>query len=194
VRVNLGGKIMRLSKESKIRVLENFYAIDYVLFGKPVAKLREVCCEGLVDEYTSIKGALLSVLIELYKLVDHNPQPIKEAVNSKALAKMARESAKVARKNCENLVVSSKGRQDIKTELRQVIEQAEKVDIESLVKEKIREKASRLALDNLLIAKTISESVEYKKMNEWEGRIIEDAYKILRDSLVEQAMLIQEDA
>jgi hypothetical protein len=185
---------MSLSKESKIRILENFYAVDYVFFGKPVSKLKEVCCEGLIDEYTSIKGALLSVMVELYKLVGHSPQALEEStVDSKLLAKMARESAKVARQNCENLVSSSKGREDIKIELRETIEQEENVDIEQLVKEKIREKAYRLAVDNLLIAKTISESEEYKKMNEWEGRIIEDAYKILRDSLVEQAKLILED-
>jgi len=29
---------MKLSKESKIRVLEDFYAIDYVFFGKPAKK------------------------------------------------------------------------------------------------------------------------------------------------------------
>lgn len=186
---------MSLSKESKIRILENFYAVDYVFFGKPVSKLKEVCCEGLIDEYTSIKGALLSVLIELYKLVGHSPEALEESVvvDSKVLTKMARESAKVARENCESLVSSSKGREDIKAELRETIEQEENIDIEELVKEKIREKAFRLAVDNLLIAKTISESEEYKKMNEWEGRIIEDAYKILRDSLVEQAKLILED-
>jgi len=184
---------MNLSKESKIRILENFYAVDYVLFGKPASKLKEVCCEGLIDEYTSIKGALLSVLIELYKLVGHQPEAVAESINTKVLTKMARESAKVARENSQNLVTSSKGRADIKAELRETIEEQKNVDIEQLVKTKIREKAYRLAVDNLLIAKTISESAEYKKMNEWEGRIIEDAYKILRDSLVEQAILILED-
>lgn len=184
---------MSLSKESKIRILENFYALDYVLFGKPASKLKEVCCEGLIDEYTSIKGALLSVMLELYNLVGHKPEAITESVNSKVLVRMARESAKMARENCQNLVTSSKGRADIKTELREAIEEEEGVDIEEMVKTKIREKAYRLAVDNLLIAKTISESSKYKKMNEWEGRIIEDAYKILRDSLVEQAMLIMED-
>jgi molybdopterin-biosynthesis enzyme MoeA-like protein len=185
---------MSLSKESKIRILENFYAVDYVLFGKPVSKLKETCCESLIDEYTSIKGAMLSVLIELYKLVNHQPEAVTETVDSKILSKMARESAKLARQNCENLVTSSKGRADIKAELREAIEQEQEVDIEEMVKTKIREKAYRLAIDNLLIAKTISESSEYKKMNEWEGRIVEDAYKILRDSLVEEAMLILEDA
>ena len=36
-----------LQKESKIRVLENFYSLDYVFFGKPVQKMKG-CCESNV--------------------------------------------------------------------------------------------------------------------------------------------------
>ena len=53
-----------LSKESKIRVLENFYGVDYVFFGKPVGKI-DSCCPIIKEEYVSIKGALLSVFVEL---------------------------------------------------------------------------------------------------------------------------------
>ena len=56
---------MKLKKESKIRVLENFYSLDYVLFGKPVSKV-DICCPVFVEEYLSIKGALMSLVIEMY--------------------------------------------------------------------------------------------------------------------------------
>ena len=39
-----------LQKESKIRVLENFYALDNVFFGKPVQKMKS-CCEALAEDY-----------------------------------------------------------------------------------------------------------------------------------------------
>jgi len=45
-----------LSTESKIRVLENFYALDYVFFGKPVQEV-EFCCPLVKEEYLSVKGA-----------------------------------------------------------------------------------------------------------------------------------------
>ena len=59
-----------LSKESKIRVLENFYAIDYIFFGKPLKKVTS-CCPLIKEDYLSIKGALMSVFIEMAKMVEH---------------------------------------------------------------------------------------------------------------------------
>jgi len=185
---------MMLTKESKIRVLENFYAIDYTLFGKPVSKLKAECCNQLIDEYTSIKGAMLSIIIELHKLVNHRPKLINERIDVRELKSRARKYARVSRENAQKLVTSSKGRADIKAELREsIIKSKEKINIEQMVQDKIREKAFRLALDNLLIARTITESENFKIMNEWEGKIIEDAYKILRDSLVEQALMIMDN-
>ncbi len=53
-----------LQKESKIRVLENFYGLDYVFFGKPVQKMQG-CCEALAEDYMTIKGAFMSLMIEM---------------------------------------------------------------------------------------------------------------------------------
>jgi len=180
---------MQLSKESKIRVLENFYALDYVFFGKSV-KEAAACCPAMLNEFIAVKGALLSVLVEMYKLVEHSPTALTERVSSKKLRNLARESARVARENCKRILASSKGRADVKASLRETIAQEENVNVDELVQTKIREKAFSLAVDNLLIAKTIAESKHYDKLNGWEGKIIEDAYKVLRDSLVENAMVI----
>jgi len=184
---------MKLKKESKIRVLENFYALDYVLFGKPVSKV-DTCCPVFVEEYLSIKGALLSLMVEMFQLVKHSPAPITESIQTPELLKMARKSAVVARENCKKLVASKKGREDVKVDLRESISnRKEKVNIEKLVQEKIRVKAFSLAVDNLLIGRTITESKKYDKLNTWNGRILEDAYKILRDNLVESALGILEN-
>jgi len=184
---------MKLSKESKIRVLENFYAMDYVLFGKPVKNMG-TCCPALIEEYISVKGALLSVMIEMFNLVEHTPAKLQEKVDTKSLHKMAKNSAKLAREMCEKLVSSRKGRAELKETLKEAVTSEENVNVENVVQRKIREKAFSLAIDNLLVAKTLSESKNYKQLNEWEGRIIEDAYKILRDNLVENAILILDDA
>jgi len=185
---------MKLKKESKIRVLENFYSLDYVLFGKPVSKVN-VCCPVFVEEYFSIKGALMSLVIEMYKLVKHNPSTLTEKVDASGLRKMARESAIIARENCKKLVTSKQGRKSVKTELRESISKIKnnKIDIEKIVQEKIRTKAFSLAIDNLLIGRAITESKKINKLNTWNGKIIEDAYKILRDNLVEAAMNILEN-
>jgi hypothetical protein len=185
---------MKLKKESKIRVLENFYSLDYVLFGKPVSKV-DTCCPVFVEEYLSVKGALMSLVIEMYKLVKHSPEPLTEKVETKNLHKMAKQSAIIARENCKKLVTSQKGREDVKQDLRESLSKTKKkVDIERLVQEKIRTKAYSLAVDNLLVGRAITESKKYSKLNTWNGRIIEDAYKILRDNLVEAAMNIIENS
>jgi len=181
-----------LSKDSKIGVLENFYGIDYVLFGKPVTKV-ETCCPLLVEEFLSVKGALLSVYIEMLKLVNFTPKVIEEKVDSTALLSRARGSAKVAREEAQKIVTSKKARANIKESLKTELKRDKDVDIPKLVESKIREKAFGLAVDNLLLVKCLSEAKEPEKLNDWEGRIIEDSYKILRDNLVESAIQILYD-
>lgn len=178
-----------LSKDGKVRVLENFYAIDYVLFGKSVTKMNS-CCPALIEDYMNTKGALMSIMIEMYKLIDHVPATITETVNSAKLLKMAKGSAKIARENCKKLVVTEKGRRDIKEVVKEELTNNPDSIMEDIVKEQIRTKAFGLAIDNLLIARTLAESNsdQIKKFNEWEGQIVEDAYKILRDNLVDSAV------
>ncbi len=175
-----------LSKESKIRVLENFYALDYVFFGKSVATV-ESCCPLLKEEYLSIKGALLSVFVEMLKLVNHNPNALEEQVDSKDLMASARNSAKTARENAQRIVSTDKSRANIKEALKQMIKEDKDLDISKMIESQIRTKAFSLAVDNLLLARVVSESKAFDKLNEWEGTIIEDSYKILRDNLIESA-------
>lgn len=181
-----------LSKESKIRVLENFYALDYVFFGKPVSKV-DMCCPLVKEEYLSIKGALMSVYVEMLKLIDHKPQAIEEKVNSKLLMGKARKSAQIARENSEKIVKSDKARANIKSTLKEALSDDPKADVSKIVEKTIRSKAFGLAVDNLLLARTIQESEKYKNLNEWEGKIVEDSYKILRDNLIEAAYMILYD-
>ncbi len=175
-----------LLKETKIRVLENFYALDYVFFGKSVTRL-ETCCPLLKEEYISVKGALMTVCIEIMKLVEHTPNELDVKVDKKGLLENAKSWASIARANSQKIVVSEQSRKDIKGEIKEDLAENAKLDPTKLVEQKIREKAFKLAVDNLLIARTLSESLDVKALNEWEGKIIEDSYKILRDGLCEAA-------
>ena len=186
---------MSLNKETKIRILENFYSIDYVLFGKPLKNIElkedcEVCNAALIEEYVATKGALLSTIIEMYKLIDHNPEIIQEKVNVKQLNEMAIKSAKTARKNALSLLDTPRGKTSIKNRLVESLTENKKVDLEEEVKTRIKEKAFSLAIDNLLVSRAINESTNYKELDSWTGKIIEDAYKILRDSLIETSLEI----
>ena len=181
-----------LSKESKIKVLENFYGLDYVFFGKSV-KEQANCCPVVKEEYLSIKGALMSVYIEMLKVMEYSPAPLEEKVDSAALLANAREGAKAARFAAQKVVTTEAARNDIKAELKEALQEDKEQDIPALVESKIREKAFRLAVDNMLVARALNEATNLEAMNEWSGKIIEDSYKILRDSLCETAMLILDD-
>ena len=181
-----------LTKEAKIRVLENFYGIDYVLFGKPVKKV-ESCCPILKEEYLSTKGALMAVFIEMIKIVDFSSKSLNEKVDVKKLTKMAKESARLARQASEIVIVTERARKDIKQELQEAIQEDSKVDISKLAEQKIQEKAFKLAIDSLLVGRLLVESKKLEAFTQWEGRIIEDSYKILRDSLCETVISILED-
>jgi len=174
---------MKLNKGSKIRVLENFYALDYVFFGKPVVRMESSCCPDVLKDYISVKGALMSTIIEMMDLIEFNPQALEERVNVKMLHEMARESAKIARSNCQKMITLDKVRTSIKDEIQESVKSGTVNDIEEAIQIKIREKAFSMAVDNLLIQRTITESSNYKNLNDWGGRIIEDAYKILRDDM-----------
>lgn len=181
-----------LTKESKMRVLENFYAMDYLFFGKPLNKV-ENCCPVVKEEYVSVKGALLSVYVEMLRLIEHKPDSLTEKIDTKALMRMAKESAKASRDASKAIVTTEKARNDIKSELKEALSENKNIDINDLVETKIREKAFRLAVDNLLVAKALSEAKNVKTLNDWTGQVIEDSYKILRDSLCETAMMLLDD-
>ena len=129
-------------------------------------------------------------MIEMFKLIDHKPSELTEKVNSKGVRVAARESAKIARENCKRLVSSPKGKADVKHEVKSVLKEEKIEDIDGLVQNTIREKAMNLAVDNLLIARTISESTNYKELDKWEGKLLEESYKVLRDDLTETALMI----
>jgi hypothetical protein len=181
-----------LSKESKIKVLENFYGVDYVFFGKSVSNTPN-CCPVVKEEYLSIKGALMSVYIEMLKVMQHTPTPLEERVDSATMLSNARESAKAARYAARKVVTTEASRDDIKAELKISLQENKEQDIAELVESKIREKAFRLAVDNMLVARALTEAQDLESLNDWSGKIVEDSYKILRDSLCETAMLILDD-
>jgi len=178
-------------KESKITVLENFYGIDYVLFGKDLSKV-ESCCPLLKEDYLSIKGAMLSVYIEMLKLMNHEPPKLNEFVDKSVLKSRARSSARIAREYAERLVKSTKSRHNIKESLKEALEENPNANVSTLVEDTIRQKAWALAIDSLLVAKALNEAVEVSNMNTWEGTLLEDSYKILRDNLIEAAWQILE--
>lgn len=152
-------------------------------------------CPFFTEEYIAAKGALLSAIIEIYKLTKHAPKVVNEQTTSALLIKKAVASAKVARENAEKLVRTKAGKGDIKRALNESITSStdKKMDIEKAVLEQVKRKAYALAVDSMLLGRAINESKDFAAMSSFEGEVLEEAYKNLRNNLVESAMVVLEN-
>ncbi len=182
-----------ISKESKIRVLEGFYGVDYLFFDKPLTSVN--VDPALAENYLLLKSALSSIMIEMFKIVDHQPI-IESVVDAKVLHEWAKREAVAAKGICKRLVLTEAGVSDVKAQVRELLEYdkqaVEEKGIENVIKEEVERKAYSLAIDTLLIAKMLKESKNYQGLNEVEGRLVEDSYKIIRDSLIEAGQAIKD--
>lgn len=179
-----------LAITSKIRILENFMALDFLYFGKQVSELQETeCCPELLKEYVITKGALISIVKEMYEQIEHAPQSSKKVTKEK-LVEMAKHSSEESKEKAKNLLATNETvREYVKTSILESAKDAK--DVEEVVDQKVEKYAMALASDNLLVTKSIYESENPKYFTTWEGNILRDAYKALRDNLVELAILIR---
>ncbi len=185
-----------LSKESKIQVLENFYGLDYVFFGVPLKEL-DYCCPALAEEYVNLKGAMMSVFIEMLKTMEHQPDAITEKTSIAKVRENASRSADNSKFASSKLMQTEAARTSIKDSLIENIAaedgEGEEINPQDFVEFQIKTKSYALAIDNLMLAKPLSEAKNVQAMLGFEGQLLEDSYKILRDGLCECALIIIED-
>lgn len=190
--------LTKLSKESKIQVLENFYGLDYVFFNKPLKELN-YCCPALAEEYVNLKGAFTSIFIEMLKLMEHAPEAITEKIEISKIREAASISADRSRFAASKLMQTAAAKDSIKNSLMESIsvveedDQGDNIEPQEFVEMKIKTKSFALAVDNLMLAKPLSEANDVKAMLTFEGKLLEDSYRILRDGLCECALIIIDD-
>jgi len=185
----------KLSKESKIQVLENFYGLDYVFFNKPLQEL-DYCCPALAEEYVNLKGAMMSVFIEMMKVMEHTPDPIDENLTVKQIRELASINADKSKFASSKLMQTDAARNSIKDSLIENLaleESEDEINPQEFIEFQIKTKSYALAVDNLMLAKPLSEASDVKAMLGFEGKLLEDSYKILRDGLCQCALIIIED-
>ncbi len=184
----------KLSKESKMQILENFYGLDYVFFNKPLKEL-DYCCPALAEEYVNLKGALMSVFIEMLKLMEHQPPLQEDKVTVAKVRENASRSADRSRFAASKLMQTEAAKESIKDSLIEsmAMETEEEVDPKVFIEFQIQTKSYALAVDNLMLAKPLSEAKDVQAMLDFEGKLLEDSYKILRDGLCECALIILDD-
>lgn len=179
-----------VSKESKLRILENFYALDYALLGENIKNVK-VCCPVFIEEYMTAKGALMSLVHEIYKAVNHTPPVIKEKATPEYIMECAVHTGQVARQNAASILKTEDCKAEIAEALREsvAVSNENKSDLQTVLAENIRKRALTFAIDNMLLGRAVSESTNFEQLAEsWGGKVLEDSYVVLRDNLVESAL------
>jgi hypothetical protein len=184
----------KLTKESKMQVLENFYGLDYVFFNKPLKEL-DYCCPALAEEYVNLKGALMSVFVEMLKVMEHTPEAVAEKVDVAKIREKASINADNSKFASSKLMQTEAARKSIKDSLIENLaleEDEDEISPQEFIEFQIQAKSYALAIDNLMLAKPLSEAKDVNAMVGFEGKLLEDSYKILRDGLCECALIIIE--
>lgn len=187
-----------MNPKAKIKILEFFYAIDHLYFGKNLKKIK-TCCPLLKEDFLITKGAFLTTVVEIAKLVKYEPKIrsyISRVRSGETPEKIVKENSKMlanrARKNSINLLKDKRSIKIIKNETVEILKE-NSASVTSAVQQSLRKRAFELALDNLVLASIFSEGHRIRRMDKFIGRTLEGAYNILKEALVERAMTIIEN-
>jgi len=183
-----------LNKSAKVKVIENYYALDFYFFGKKAEEMEGSCCEGILAEYKTYKSALMSVLIEFYKTINYSPNV--GVKNIQQLQENAVQNAKISRKISKTLLQHERSAADIKTKVMTKLSESSKKkepkEINKIVREATLTKQAQLGVDALLIAQSLLEAkkVEVLLKNDIDQQLLRESYKLLRDGLVDTARVV----
>jgi hypothetical protein len=137
----------------------------------------------------------MSVFIEMLKLMEHHPPLNEEKITVAEIRENASRNSDKARFAASKLMQTEAARASIKDSLIEsmALETEEDIDPKAFIEFQIQTKSYALAVDNLMLAKPLSEAQDVKAMLGFEGKLLEDSYKILRDGLCECALIILDD-
>ena len=183
-----------MNAQSKIKVLENYLALDLAIFGKDHNKV-DVCCPILKEEYVRAKGALVSCIIDLYKHVDKTAsKKLSESMTPAHVASNAAVIAKNARKNSKDRILSESTKKQISSVIQESFKNSKtkkRSDIKDIIESQIKTVGFAKIVDEILIRPVLKES-NVSSFKDSKGAIMLKAYRTLRENFVKSAMTLLE--
>lgn len=172
-------------KKVKTKILESWYAIDSTLLNGHAA---EVISEGKVfQEYVAIKSSLLSNLYEYW--VKSNYVPKDEIPQD---SKQLQESAIQQAKRCKEVAATLLKKESVKKKIKAyVMSESAKhgvKDMNAFSDKVVQEKHLEVSIDNLLIGIPVLESSTPVKNCSADCKILENAHKMMRSTLIRLAL------
>jgi len=173
---------MDTNKGRKTVILESWFVIDQILFGRPA---KEVLSEDKMSQYLTSKGAFLSNLYEIYSRLGYSPDSdfdkISDMVESARL--VATEATKKAKDYVQHVSVSKLVKEEI-----QKTSELEGLKEEQVAKFVVLKRMNAVAMDSALLETIVKESKKQDQVSDWQGKVLIDAHKTLRDNLIDISM------
>ncbi|MCK5018456.1 MAG: hypothetical protein KAS32_15460 [Candidatus Peribacteraceae bacterium] len=170
-----------MANGTKTTVLKHWYGMDEVLFGQPA---KEALSGEVYEQYLSTKGAFLSNLFEIYKKVGFAPtDEIFESVAKleEAGIEAGKNSKSRAKSLLENGSVTKMVREEIKN-----LGSAEGLTESQVAKYVVAKRRNAIAIDSMTMESVLS-TKNKADIKDWQGKVLVDAHKTLRDSMLEIA-------
>lgn len=189
--------MIKMNTGAKMQVLENFYALDYAIFGR-LNENVDVCCPILKEEYVRTKGALLSCVIDIYKNMEFAPKAIYESISAAGIQSNATARAKQSRKNATNRILNETSKKRIKNAVQESIFAVKKKMDDSVITNIIEGEIRKIGLERLTDDILIKNSLKESKNNSFlvddkHGIAMMNAYKTLRENFIAAAISILEN-
>lgn len=170
-----------MSKKRKTAVLEHWFGIDRILFTR---NPRGVLNSENFDKYCSTKGALLSNLYEIYVKIGYTPD--KTFRNIKEMVGSATKFASAAKQKAKEILVKENVGNLIKEEIKDAghLEGLSEKEVGRYI---VMKRRNAVAIDAMTMGNALIENKEL--LGDWSGRVLIDAHKTLRDSLIDISLL-----
>jgi len=167
-----------MSKSRKSEVLKHWFGIDSILFGQ---KATNNLSEENVPKYLTTKGSLLSNLFEIYKKIKFEPDTKFDTVAD--MVKESLELAEVSKKRATELLESESVTKMVREEIKD-IGSVESLTERQVARYVILKRRNAVAIDSMILESALSEE-QKELLNDWQGKVLVDAHKTLRDNLIE---------
>jgi len=169
-----------LNKGKKTKILEHWFGIDQVLFGKSAKTILE---GEELKKYYSTKAALLSNLFEMYGIIGYTPKNNSYGSIANLIEAATKIATKSFKRSSDLLNEDSIALKSIKKEIKNT-GLSEGLENNEVTKYVVLKRNSAVALDSMMLESVLNKSRK-DNLKEWNGKVMLDSHKVLRDTLIE---------
>lgn len=174
-------EVYEMASQIKTAVLQNWFGVDQLLFGgNPSNKLDE----ATYRDYCSTKGAFLGNLHDIYKKLNYVTEST--ATTTQELAESACKNAKIALKKSGKIIANESVTKMLRDEVK-TLGESDGASAEQVATFVVNRRRLAIALDSLVLESATLHGNK-SSLKSWEGEMLLNSHKTLRDELVKIAL------